>query len=684
MRRYLLLFGIFALLLAPSRGLADASTPSATGATACPVAADASWTKQETFVWNQACAGDQADFDTAPGYGGNLDPGQPQGLPANRILRSSFIATILLDEKYRHALTRLGLRIRGARFTETLNLANANLSNELWLDHSQLEKGADFSWLRSDSRITLDGTSVMGPLKINDMRVDGDLSMQGAKLADVILFDTQIGGPLVLDGAQVSGKFDASGSTSGGMLMQNSRFVDINLTGANIHGGLILSQSKVSGTLNMLDFQTDGSLTIQKSELGQIILGEASISNDLVFNGAKVDGLLNMTLLKVGGTLIMTGGSQFEEVQLIHAQLGDVLAVDYIPGISGGAEFSQLSLSDARISGDVVFAGSTVVKTTDMDALNVGGDLTMSGSSKFSEIDLLHAHIGGTLDLRTAKVSGALNCEAIQLGSYALLGGAEFGGPVTFKFGKAEELELAGATFRHDVDLTGMQILSDLDLGSPGNAAPNWVGSPELILTDASADAIQDTRDSWPARLDLNDFTYRSLSGHNGEAGDRMADRPTGWFKHWLASAAYSPQPYQQLAAVLRAEGKADTADDILYASDQNAARLDAWPKRAWMTALDLTVGYGYHIDRALFWVAGFVLAGAIVLRVSGEGRRHGLPFGIAYSFDLLLPIIQLRKLHYDIDLANWSRYYFYVHKIAGYVLGSFLVLGLSGIVKSQ
>jgi len=477
MRHYLLLFGIIALLVAPIHGRADAPTPTAAGVTACAVAADGSWTEQEKFVWSQACAGEEADFETAPGYGGKLDPGRPQGLPANRILRSSFIATVLLDEKYRRALTRLGLRIRGARFTEKLDLARAEISSELWLDHSQLEKGADFSGLRSTQRITLDGTSVMGPLKMNDMRVDGDLSMREAKLADVILFDSQISGPLDLDGAQVSGKFDASGSMSGGTVMENSRFVDIDLTGADIHNGLFLSQAKVSGTLNMLDFRTDGYLTIQKSEVGQIILGEASITNDLGFIGAKVDGLLDMTLLKVGGTLLMTGGSQFEDVRLSYAQLGNFWAVDDVPGISGGAKFSQLFVNEAQISGDVTFYGATVVKTTDMDSLNVGGDLAMTSKSKFPEIDLRHAHIAGTLNLRNSTISGALNCEAIQVGSYALLGGAEFDGPVSFEFGKAEELQLAGATFQRNVDLTEMQILIDLILGSPDDAPPLWDSS---------------------------------------------------------------------------------------------------------------------------------------------------------------------------------------------------------------
>ena len=671
-------------MLVPIDGRADAAPPSAASAAACPVAADGSWTQQEKFVWGKACAGALADFETAPGYGGVLDPAQPQGLPANRILPASFIETILLSDKYRNALTRFGLRIRGARFTETLDLANAELSSDLWLDHSQLEKGADFSELRSSHRITLDGTSVMGMLNMRGMQVADDLSMDQARLGDVDLTYAQIGGPINLDGAQVSGGFEAPGSSIGSITMQGSRFKDVGLIGADIHTGLVLSQSKVTGTLNMLAFRTDGYVTIDRSEVGQINLDEANIGDDLVFLGVKLDGLLDMTLLKLGGTLAMTGGSQFQEVRLYNAQLGKFTAIDNIPGIRGGAEFSQLFLNGAQISGDLTFSGSAVRKSFDMQALNLGGDLTLTGKSTFSEIDLDHAHIPGTLNLRTAKLSGPLDCEAIQLGSYALLGGGEFDGPVSFMFGTVGELELSGAIFQGDVDLTGVQIRSDLDLGSPRNAAPLWRDGAALLLNDASADAIQDRPDAWPEKIDLNDFTYRSLSGLNGDEGGRMADRLVAWYRLWLARDAYSPQPYQQLAAVLRAEGRTDAADSILYTSEQNAMRHAGWPRRGWLIALDLTVGFGYHIDRALIWVLGFVLAGVIVLRVSGEGRRHGMPFGFAYSFDLLLPIIQLRKLHYDIDLAGWARYYFYAHKIAGYVLGSFLIIGLSGIVKTQ
>ena len=58
---------------------------------------------------------------------------------------------------------------------------------------------------------------------------------------------------------------------------------------------------------------------------------------------------------------------------------------------------------------------------------------------------------------------------------------------------------------------------------------------------------------------------------------------------------------------------------------------------------------------------------------------RNKIPWGIAYSLDMLLPIIKLRDMHYEIDLSGWARYYFYAHKLAGYVLVGFPAARLGG-----
>ena len=47
--------------------------------------------------------------------------------------------------------------------------------------------------------------------------------------------------------------------------------------------------------------------------------------------------------------------------------------------------------------------------------------------------------------------------------------------------------------------------------------------------------------------------------------------------------------------------------------------------------------------------------------------------------------IFEFRKMHYEIDfIGGWrpARYYFYFHKLMGYVLASFLIAGLSGLTK--
>lgn len=98
-----------------------------------------------------------------------------------------------------------------------------------------------------------------------------------------------------------------------------------------------------------------------------------------------------------------------------------------------------------------------------------------------------------------------------------------------------------------------------------------------------------------------------------------------------------------------------------------------------------LGYGIGDQFFRVLGWVVGLVLVATIVLGVTGQntsppwGERR---IGIWYSLDMLLPIIQLRKAHYDIDLKGFARYYFYFHKLMGYLLGYVLTGWLSGLTK--
>ena len=195
-----------------------------------------------------------------------------------------------------------------------------------------------------------------------------------------------------------------------------------------------------------------------------------------------------------------------------------------------------------------------------------------------------------------------------------------------------------------------------------------------LTARYAKVAIIPRVSDAWPDKLAIVGLTYDGIANTDDD------------FHAWFERQKYSRQPYEQLATVMQARGEIEMATKVRY--DERKGDRDRsysehrWLLFGWLTLLKWGIGYGYYPYQALYWVVGFVLLGSIVLFISGEGRRNGLPYGVSYSFDLLLPIIRLREQHYSIDLAGWVRYYFYAHKIAGWVLASILVAGLSGLTK--
>ena len=471
----------------------------------CSIIADPHWTKPEAFVWNNICVGMVADFNTEPGYGGAIDPKRPEGLPDSRVLTSAFIESVLLNEKYRQALsalTHLDVVIVGARFTDPIDLANANLGYDLSLNDSVLEKGANFRGLRSLHELSLRG-------------------------------------------------------------------------------------SKISGILDMAELHTE-QLDLSKS---------------------RVTGKLIMNYLEAGDGLFMDEG-----------------------------EFNDVYLRKARIE---------------------------------KEFDLSKAKIAGQLDMERMTVTGG-----VFLGE-----GAEVGGSIYFVFGKCESLELAGGTFHQNMDLTGTQITSELTLGSSRFGPAHWLGTPSLILRNVTADAIQDLSASWPTKVDLVGFTYRNLGGLDDEISDPIADRDVEWFVDWLGRSHYSPQPYEQLAGVLRAQGRPGEADRILYAGRERERLGSSGLDYLWQSVLKIVIGYGYRVWLAVVWLVELWLIGALVQWTRPAARNNNVGQLLLYSFEMLLPVIRLRGQSREFR-SGLQDIWFHIQSVLSLVLTAFLAAGLAGLTK--
>jgi hypothetical protein len=455
---------------------------------------------------------------------------------------------------------------------------------------------------------------------------------------------------LSFDGSKVTGKFDMDSSRiDESVNMRNARFYDITMASAHIGDTLELNESTVTGQLYMDKLRVDSSLLMRDAHFGEVVLGSAHIGGTLELDNSKVTRRLYMDKLQVDSSFFMRSG-EFEEVVLGSAHIG-----------------SMFTLYESKVS-----------KELHMDKLRVDSSLSMR-NAKFADVNLTSVHVGGQLQMHDA-VFGTLQCYNLAVDQDALLHNSHFTGKTDCPFSKFRNLYLDNSIFDDDVNLTSAQIGGELQLGQH---SAHWSPDKWLILRNARAETIPMLTDAWPEHLDLNGFTYRTLRDDSPLSHKRTSECPSGLLKCWFAKQkSFSPQPYEQLALVFQNQGYADDARAIRYAGRERERSESGGLRYAWLTTLDWAIGYGHQIERALGWTIGLIFLGAIVLRISGEGPKHGLPVGLSYSFDMLLPIIKLRDAHYEIDLKGWPRYYFYVHKVAGFVLASFLVAGISGLTK--
>jgi hypothetical protein len=592
-----------AALAAPIAAHADSPAQPIPADGKCAVPVDPNWTKQEQFVWLNVCAGKEVNFNKEPGYGGDLNPKSPAGLPENRILRSSFVEAILLNDKYRRALTRLGVRITGARFTETVDLRNAELQHDLWLDRSLLEKGVDLTTAETSRRITFDGSKILGTFDASGAQINKDLSMDQAELSE-----------------------------------------NVELSAAHIGRLLDLNGSTVTGELHMNSIQVDQSLFMSnKAQFKQIYLRQAHIGGQLVMRSSTVTDVLDMNGIRIDQGLFMDDKAQFKGINLAGAYIG----------------------------GQLVLNASTVTGMLNMDGIRVDRGMFMRDDAHFTEIKLVAAHIGATLDLGGSTITGKLNGKYIDVGQTIFLGySSNFTDEIDLTSAKlGQDLDLSFGVFNRDVDLTGTRVDSVLGL-----AFTQWVGSATLNLTDAAVGEINLSH-NWPDKVDLNGLTYRNLSNLAGNFSRELAETRLG-------KPSYSPQRYEQLASVLQSNGWTEDATRIRYAGKEHERREASGLNWVWLLLLNYTIGFGYHLEFAFYWAVGVVLLGWAVLYYTGQRTKHGITLGLAYSFDMLLPAVQLRKKHYDIDLDPWPRRYFYAHRIIGVILALFLVAGISGLTK--
>ncbi len=627
-------------------------------------------------------------------------------MPKSSVLRPEFLKTILLREPYRSAVTYKFVRIVGAWFVEPVDLSDATLTQGLWLVDCTFLKDVTLDQLKFSPFLNLKGSKFRGRLSMNSMKAGGRLLIgDGAEFEEVDLRSAKIDGGVEMVHSKFGGKLDMNGMNVGGRLLigDGAEFEEVDLRSAKIDGDVDMYGSQFGGKLDMNGMNVGGRLLIgDGAEFAEVDLRGAKIEGLVEIYKSQFGGRLDLNGMNVGGYLLMRDTAELAEVDLRGAKVdGDAemcgsqfggkldmngMKVGGYLIIGDGAKFAEVDLRSAKIDRDVEILGSQFGGKLNMSGMNVGGFLSMRDGAEFEEVDLRSAKIDRDVDISGSRFGGKLEMNGGKVGGRLIIrDGAEFTDRVSMILSRIEwDLSISGGVF-HSLDLAGTHVGGEFALGS----GTRWgIKDSKLTLRNTEVGTLQDSVDSWPPNLELDGFKYGRLGGSGGDEKCNMGYRDIDWLKReWLEKQkTYAPQPYEQLADILTKVGFQDKATEILFTKKEREQK-EAWDRQQWwswfwLAAQRHSIGYGYHIFWSLRWVGAFLAAGWLIVMCTFQGRCKGRLWCFIYSLDLLLPIIQLDKRNYDTHLGGWAKYYFYVHKIFGYVLASFIIAGISGLTK--
>jgi hypothetical protein len=407
----------------------------------------------------------------------------------------------------------------------------------------------------------------------------------------------------------------------------------LNLEHARLQHLFWLEKSRILVNVNCRSLRVDGGLSFEESFVsGAIHLDGAHIQESITMIGSTIDGNLSLNASKVGGGILLRKNAKFK----------------------GNLDFI---------------------------AIYIGCNLELSGSTFEKEVILNSAKIAGNTFLRNATFKGNLDLKSSKIGSY---------------------LDIQKSTFEGEVNLTGCTVTGTFHLGDSKTEKKQWKNNSSLILRNTHVGTLQDwwqdeSSNSWPKTYKLEGFTYNQLGLFNKTQEADMLDRPISSYVEWIkGDTNCSPQPYEHLAGRFHEAGEPQKANDILYASRERQRR-NAWSTKEWkrwlgLSLLKITIGYGLgnRYFRVLWSVGLLTFIGTFVLFTSGSQSLAQFWNIFFASLDQLLPLVTLDKAHdvlifgKDSNVCYGIKVYFYLHKILGWVLGSFLVAGLSGLTQKN
>jgi hypothetical protein len=549
-----------------------------------------------------------------------------------------------------------GLRLRGARISGRLDLANLTTEVSLELRGCLLEEGVFARDARLAS-VSLAGCQLEHPdepplyaegltcrmLDLRRARVIGHadagaVCLLGANIGSSLYctgtsLRNDSGPALSGDALQVGGSmflndgFTATGAGEDGAVRLPGAHIGINLhcTGSALRNksgpALIADGLKVS--LSM--FLRDKFTAIGSGEAGTVRLVGACIGGQLSCIAATLRNDSGPALLahslQVGQGMLLggftaTGSGGQGAIRLTGAHIGGSLECD-------GA--SLRNESGPALSGDALQVDQ---------AMFLRAGFTATGAGDNGAVRLRSAHIGGSLDCTGASLhnnSGpALDASSLHVGQGMYLRGkfTATGDDGAVRLRSAHiggSLHCDGASLRNEsgpaLVADGLQVSRGMYLTDGFTAFSGGVG----VAVDLTGTRVGGMLFFDPARLEYAADPHGRLAADGLTYTGVPQQIPA---RDWLdllrnGTRRYAAQPYQHLAAGYRALGDERQARQILMAQrdDELARTHPRWPERLWGKTTKVTLGYGYQPWRALLFLVLVVVISCVLAFALGS---HG------------------------------------------------------------
>ncbi|MCX5196754.1 oxidoreductase [Streptomyces sp. NBC_00249] len=455
------------------------------------------------------------------------------------------------------------------------------------------------------------------------------------------------------------------------------RVASLKLRGVRITGRLDLSGGTVGPYVEIRSCRFDGEIQLSETRFGTLRLDNCAVPR---LEGARLhtEGDLHLAHCRVA-----------RGIRLTDAQIGTDLLVSHA--------VVQRDNRGRAIAGD----GMSVAQDFQADMLETYGEVSLRGakvgvSMSMRGARLLNPYGRRALNAPTLTVERTLYLTSIALApstgdtnrAYDWGQTPTRGGP-TQHFECRGGLRLDDGRFGDSVDFYGarFELQADQEISLRRMQTPEFrfVGeAPErgrVVLSGAKVVKLVDRSTSWPGRgqVSMEGFVYENLAPR----GHFPLSRRLEWVE--AATPEYSPEPYERLAAVLRAGGEDSDARGVLLAKQRRRRATLAPAARAWGYLQDWTVVYGYRPGRAALWMAVLWAAGTLLfLRHQPDPIKPGEhPHWSAalYALDLLLPVIDLGQ-EGQWDVSGGWQWGAAALVLLGWILATTVAAGASRLLR--